>query len=78
MFCIYVESGWSQTESFLQLSHSSNKTVQPDITINVPVVYVYAVGRNDFDVGNIHFVGHWKGWALKIESFLGPEMATSV
>jgi hypothetical protein len=23
-------------------------------------------GRNDFDVGNIHFEGHWKGWALKI------------
>ncbi len=21
--------------------------------------------------------GHWKGWALKIETFLGPEMATS-
>jgi hypothetical protein len=19
--------------------------------------------------------GHWKGWALKIETFLGPEMA---
>jgi hypothetical protein len=23
-------------------------------------------GRNDFDVGNIHFEGHWKGWTLKI------------
>ncbi len=27
--------------------------------------------------GKIHFEGHWKGWALKIETFLGPEMATS-
>ncbi len=26
-------------------------------------------GRNDFDVGYIHFEGHWKGWALKIETF---------
>jgi hypothetical protein len=21
--------------------------------------------------------GHWKGWALEIETFLGPEMATN-
>ncbi len=21
------------------------------------------------------YEGHWKGWALKIETFLGPEMA---
>ncbi len=26
-------------------------------------------GQNDFDVGYIHFEGHWKGWALKIETF---------
>jgi hypothetical protein len=28
-------------------------------------------------MGKIHFEGHWKGRALKIETFLGPEMATS-
>ena len=22
-----------------------------------------------------NYKGHWKGWALKIETFLGPEMA---
>ncbi len=22
-----------------------------------------------------HYEGYWKGWALKIETFLGPEMA---
>jgi hypothetical protein len=22
-----------------------------------------------------HYEGHWKGWALKIETFLGPEMS---
>ncbi len=27
------------------------------------------MGRNDFDVGYIHFEGHWEGWALKIETF---------
>jgi hypothetical protein len=38
---------------------------------------LYEAGRNDFEVDYIHFEGHWKGWALKIETFLGPEMATS-
>ncbi len=28
-------------------------------------------------MGQIHFEAHWKGWALKIETFLGPEMAIS-
>ncbi len=28
-------------------------------------------------MGQIHFKGPWKGWALKIETFLGPEMAMS-
>jgi hypothetical protein len=34
----------------------------------------YGAGRNDFDMRNKR---HWKEWALKIETFLGPEMATS-
>jgi hypothetical protein len=38
---------------------------------------LYGAGQNDFDVGYIHFEGHLKGWALKIETFLGTEMATS-
>jgi|688.fasta_scaffold190469_1 hypothetical protein len=38
----------------------------------------YGVGPNDFEAGNIYYKGHWKGWALKIETFLAPEMATSV
>jgi hypothetical protein len=36
----------------------------------------FETGQNDFDV-DIHFEGHWKGWALKIKTFLGTEMATS-
>jgi hypothetical protein len=28
---------------------------------------LYGAGRNDFDAGNIHCKGDWKGWALKIE-----------
>jgi hypothetical protein len=35
------------------------------------------LGFNDFEVGYIHYSGHWKGWALKISTFFGPEMATS-
>ncbi len=30
------------------------------------------LGLNDFEVGYIHYSGHWKGWALKISAFLGP------
>ncbi len=29
-----------------------------------------------FEEGKIHYEGHWKGWALEIETFLGLEMAT--
>jgi hypothetical protein len=38
-------------------------------------LFLYGAGRNDFDAGNIHYEGLWKGRALK--TFLGPEMATS-
>jgi hypothetical protein len=31
----------------------------------------------NFEAGKIHCEGHWKGWALEIETLLGPEMATS-
>jgi hypothetical protein len=37
----------------------------------------YGAVRNGSEAGKIHYKGHWKGWALEIESFLGPEMATS-
>ncbi len=30
--------------------------------------------RNGFEAGKIHYEGHWKGWAMEIETFLGPEM----
>ncbi len=29
------------------------------------------------EAGRIHYEGHWKGWALEIKTFLGPEMATT-
>jgi hypothetical protein len=35
------------------------------------------VVRNGFEAGNILYQGHWKGLALEIETFLGPEMDTS-
>ena len=37
----------------------------------------YGTGRNNFEAGNIHYKVHFKGWALKIKTFLGPEMSTS-
>jgi hypothetical protein len=40
-----------------------------EITINVPVVYM---GRYEVVLrGTIHNSGHFRGWALKIETFLG-------
>ncbi len=39
--------------------------------------FYMALGLNDFDGGKIHYLGHWKGWALKISTFLGPEMTMS-
>jgi hypothetical protein len=36
------------------------------------ITSVMALGFNDFDGGQIHYLGHWKGWALKISTFLGP------
>ncbi len=33
---------------------------------------LYGGGHNDFDAGNTHYKGHWKGWALKIKTF-GPK-----
>ncbi len=35
----------------------------------------YGAVHNSFEGCNIIYEGHWKGWALKIETFLGPEMA---
>ncbi len=32
---------------------------------------------NDFEAGNINYEGHWKGWVLEIETFLGPEIEMS-
>jgi hypothetical protein len=48
------------------------------ITINVLVVYCIWRVCNGAEEDKIQYEGHWKGWALKIETFLGFEMATSV
>ncbi len=45
------------------------------MTINVLVVF-YGAGRSDFMRANL-FRGPLEGWALKIETFLRTEMATS-
>ncbi len=35
------------------------------------------MARDVMKAANIHYKGHCKGRALKIKTFLGPEMATS-
>jgi hypothetical protein len=39
-------------------------------------LFLHRAVRNGFEAG-IHYKGHWKGWALEIETFLGPEMTSS-
>ncbi len=46
------------------------------VTINVPVVSMARYVRNDFEAGNIHYEGHYKGVGPEIGTFLGPKMAT--
>jgi hypothetical protein len=60
----------------LQLRSQSIKNKK--LIINAPVVYMARVVMILMRAsGNIHYKGQWMGWALKIETFVGPEMATS-
>ncbi len=34
-------------------------------------------GAVRFEAGKIHCEGHWKGWALEIEPFLGPKKSSN-
>jgi hypothetical protein len=40
-------------------AHSPERTLI--ITVKVPSACLYGAGRKDFDAGNIHYEGHWKG-----------------
>ncbi len=54
----------------------SNHKARDGLTINVPVVYLAQEVMILMTANMLHYKGHWKGWALKIETFLGPEMAS--
>jgi hypothetical protein len=43
----------------------------------MPKITIYGAVRNGFEAGKIHYEGHWKGWAMEIETVLVPEIATS-
>jgi hypothetical protein len=49
----------------------------PEHRTTIQYLLFYGAVRNGFKAVKIHYKGHWKGWALEIETFLGPEMATS-
>jgi hypothetical protein len=36
------------------------------------------LGLNDFEVGYIHYSGHWKGWAQKSLDFQGPPLPVAL
>ena len=38
---------------------------------NEPVDYM-VLGPYDFAAGQRHYLGHWKGWAMKVSTFFGP------
>jgi hypothetical protein len=41
------------------------------------LLFIYGAGRNDFDAGESISRDIGRGWAPKIKTFLGPEMAMS-
>jgi hypothetical protein len=51
---------------------------KPTLTINVPVVFMTRYIMVLRDAMQHHYEGHWKGWALKIKIFLGPEMSLTL
>ncbi len=58
--------------SFVTLGQSRTSSLK--LTINVPFVFTW---RKTLYGGQMHYKGHWKGWALIIETFLRAEIATS-
>jgi hypothetical protein len=78
------QSIFTQANQFFFIYRIQSKFIK----LPMCLFFLMALGLNDFDAGNIHTKGNWKGWALKIETywkgcalkietFLGPEMATS-
>ncbi len=59
----------SYTQQHTTTLHNSTRVHK---TTNVPVVFMALIW---FWGVQHHYSGHWKGWALKISTFLGPEMA---
>ena len=57
------QSGWALKQPLCSHLHK--------IT-NEPVFYM-ALAPYDFDAGQRHYLGHWKVWAMKVKTFLGPE-----
>ncbi len=41
------------------------------------LLFIWRGKYSGFKAWNIHYEGHWWGGALEIETFLGPENATS-
>ena len=37
--------------------------------------FLFGACPYDFEAGQRLYAGHWKGWAMKVETFLGPETA---
>jgi hypothetical protein len=65
-----MKYSWPKTHKILWISSPHPDPPPPRMKLinNVPVV------RNDFKIND--YKGPWKRWSLKIETFLGPEMAT--
>ena len=49
-----------------------NHSVLICIKLAMNLFFYMALAPCDFDAGQRHYLGHWKGWAMKVSTFLGP------
>jgi hypothetical protein len=55
-------------DPFLRLVQAGPVVVRR-VVITKCTCCLYSAGRNDFDAGNIHYKGQWKGCALKLSTY---------
>jgi hypothetical protein len=75
IYCLRAGAWKMGCKKAILIVQLSDLSPLPPSPVPVPVVYM---ARDDIiRMRQIYFKGHRKGWALKIETLLGPEMATS-
>ena len=52
----------------------NNHSVLICIKLPMNLFFYMALAPYDFDAGQRHYLDHWKGWAMKVSTFLGPTL----